>query len=285
MLELVLDVIPKIFPFECMDARFMRLALLGLVILAPVVAAMGVQVVNHRMSFFSDAVGHSAFTGMALSVLLAVSPKIALLSFGVLVGLAVVYLQRRGTLSSDTVIGVVFSGIVAIGLAVVSRERNLTRSLQGFLYGDILTISEFDIMILSILALVILAFQAFGFNRLVFVGLNPLLAKSHGIRVGRYQYLLGALLSVVVIFSVWAVGILLVTAMLVVPAAAAKNLSHSSRGMFYWSVVIAVVSAISGLLISAQDWAGTATGATVVLCSCALFLLSLPAAALRNRFG
>jgi zinc transport system permease protein len=283
MLEFALNVVPIIFPFESLDARFMQLAMLGLLLLAPVVAVMGVHVVNHRLAFFSDAVGHSAFTGLALSVIFAVSPKIAMPAFAVLVGILVVFLQRRGTLSSDTVIGVVFSGIVAVGLAIVSRERNLARDLQKFLYGDILTISEGDIKVLALLALAVLAFQAWGFNRLVYVGLNPLLAKSHGVRVSLYQYIQGILLSAVVIFAVWAVGILLVTALLVVPAAAAKNLSRSALGMFYWSLLIAIASAAIGLIISAQDWASTATGATVVLCSCVFFVMSLPVGAVRGR--
>jgi len=274
--------IPLILPFECLKARFMQQALLGLILLAPLAAAMGVQVVNFRMAFFSDAISHSAFAGVALGLIAALDPQLTMLAFGVLVGLAIAALQRLSTLSSDTVIGVIFAAVVAFGLAVVSRDQNVARDIQRFLYGDILTIGGAQILGLLALFAVLTVFQAWGYNRLIYIGLNPTLAKAHRVPVAVYQYLFAALLALVVIFAVWAVGVLLVTALLIVPAAAGRNLARSAGAMFWWALVVAETSAVAGLIISAQDWARTATGATIILCAFAWFVVSAAAARLKN---
>ena len=271
-----------IFPFECMEARFMQQAILGLLLLAPMTASMGIQVVNFRMAFFSDAISHSAFAGVALGLLFAVDPHLSMPVFGILVGLCIVLVQRTSSLSTDTVIGVFFSAVIAFGLAVVSRDPSSTRNLQLFLYGDILTIGNTDIWFLIALFLVFFLYQSKAYNRLLYIGINPTLARTHRISVGFHQYTFAAFLSLVVMFSVWAVGVLLVTALIIVPAAAARNLARSAGSMFWWALVISLSSAVSGLILSAQDFAQTATGATIVLCSCLWFIVSAVVALFRR---
>lgn len=278
------DLIARLLPLDCMQARFMQMALVGLVLLAPMCAAMGVQVVNFRMAFFSDAISHSAFAGIALGLLFGFDVRLTTLAFGLAVGLTIMATTRKIALSSDTIIGVYFSTIIAFGLAVVSRERSVARDLQRFLYGDILTIGQAEIAWLLALFAGLMLFQAFSYNRMLLIGVNPPLAAAHGVRVRLYQYLFAALLSVIVIFSVWAVGVLLVTAMLVVPAATARNLARSAGGMFWWALIVSVSSAIAGLIISAQPWAHTATGATIILCASAWFALSVVVALARKQF-
>lgn len=282
-LDALYDLIPQVLPFECMKARFMQHALVGLLLLAPMAAAMGVQVVNFRMAFFSDAISHSAFAGVALGLLAAVDPHWTMPAFALLVGLGIMALQRRSALSADTVIGVCFSAVIAFGLAVVSRDRSVARDMQRFLYGDILTIGDAEILWLSILFVALMLFQFWGYNRMLYIGLNPALAQAHRVRVAVYQYVFAALLSLVVIFAVWAVGVLLVTAMLIVPAAAARNFSRSAGRMFWWAVSIGVTSVLVGLLVSAQDWARTATGATIILVAFIWFVLSVFVALLRGE--
>jgi len=266
--------IATLFPWEIMQMRFMQQALAGLLLLAPMAALMGVQVVNFRMAFFADAISHSTFTGVALGLILAVSPHWTMPVFGLIVGLAIVAAQRRSLLPNDTVIGVFFSGVVAFGLAVVSRDKNIARDIQQFLYGDILSISHDDIWAMIALLTVLIPFQAYGHNRMLYLGLNTVVAKVHGVRVAAYQYIYAGLLSLVVIFSVRAVGVLLVTAMLIVPAAAARNFARTAGGMVWWALLVSTTSAVIGLLISAQDWARTATGATVILVAFVWFLAS-----------
>ena len=272
----------SLLPFDCLKAGFMQQALLALILLAPMAATMGVQVVSFRMAFFSDAISHSAFAGVALGLIFSINPHLAMPVFGMLVGFGIMAVQRNSALSSDTIIGVFFSAVMAFGLAVVSRDNAVARDLQQFLYGDILTITESDIHWLIGLFLALTAFQIWGYNRLLYIGLNPVVAGAHRIRVRFWQYLFAGLLSLVVMFSVWAVGVLLVTAMLIVPAATARNLAHTAGGMFWWSALVSITSAVAGLVISAQDWARTATGATVILVACVWFLLSALLAALRG---
>ena len=277
------DLLARLLPFEVLQARFMQQALLGLLLVAPMAAAMGVQVINFRMAFFADAIGHSAFAGVALGLIFAVSPSWTMPLFGLAVGLAIMALQRRSSLSTDTVIGVVFAAVMAFGLAMVSRDRGVARDLQRFLYGDILTITEPELLGLGLLFLAVMAFQAWGYNRLLYVGLNPVVASVHRVPVALCQYLFAGLLALVVMFSVWAVGVLLVTALLIVPAAAARNFARSAGSMFWWSLLISTTSAVAGLLVSAQDWARTATGPTVVLSGFAWFLASQVVATFRRR--
>lgn len=274
-LSLLYDIIPRLLPFECMQMRFMQHALVGLLLLAPMAALMGVQVVNFRMAFFADAISHSAFAGVALGLILAINPHVTVPVFGLLVGLAIVAGQRRSGLSTDTVVGVCFSGVVAFGLAVVSRDGNASLDVQRFLYGDILTIGDDDIRAMLALLAVLTVFQAVGYNRMLYIGLSPVVARVHRVRVAAYQYVYAGLLSLVICLAVWAVGVLLVTAMLIVPAAAARNFARSAGGMLWWALLVSVASAVIGLLISAQDWARTATGATVILVAFAWFLVSV----------
>lgn len=274
-LDIVYSIIGKLIPLESMQLKFMQQAMLGLLLLAPMTASMGVQVVNFRMAFFADAISHSAFAGVALGILLSISPHLSMPIFGVLVGIGIMLTKRRSTLSSDTIIGVFFSAAIAFGLAVVSRNQDIARNMQQFLYGDILTISEFDLWTMILLFIVLLGFQIIGYNKMLYIGMNQTLAKAHKIQVGIYQYTFAVLLALVVIFSVWAVGVLLVTALLIVPAAASRNFSKSAGAMLWWSILISLSSSIAGLIISAQDWANTATGATIILVAFAWFLVSL----------
>jgi zinc transport system permease protein len=270
-------------PFECLQTRFMQQALVGLLLLAPMAATMGIMVVNFRMAFFADAISHSAFAGVALGLIFSVDPNWTMPMFGLLVGLGIMILQRHSSLSSDTVIGVFFSAMIAFGLAIVSRDRTLARDLQRFLYGDILTISDAQILCLLVLFLVFMTFQVMSYNHLLYIGLNPTLAQAHRIRVAAHQYIFAGLLALIVMFSVQAVGVLLVTAMLIVPAAAARNVARSAGAMFWWALLFSISSAIIGLVISAQDWARTATGATIIMVACGWFLASLAVSTLRKE--
>lgn len=278
MLETVIDFlcgIAGMLPFECMKLRFMQEAFLGVLLTAPLAAAAGIQVVNFRMSFFSDAIGHSAFAGVALGLIFGLSPDLTMPLLALAIGIGIMAMKQRSALSSDTVIGVFFSAVVAFGLALVSRNPNVARDMQVFLYGDILTVTHNDLLYLFPLFCVFFVFQVFAYNRLNAIGIHEQLARTHRIHTAFYQYVYVALLSLVVIFSVKSAGVLLVTALLIVPAASARNLSKSSGMMFWISIIIGVCSGISGLLISAQPWAETASGATIVLCACVIFCISL----------
>lgn len=261
-----------LFPF--LEPRFMRQAMLGLLLLAPITAMLGVHVLNFRMAFFSDAVGHSAFAGLALGLILGAPPQTAVLVFGVIIGFAIMAAQRKSGLAADAAIGIVFSAVVAFGLAVVSRAPNLARDAQQYLYGDILTVTEGEIAVLALLLIALAIFEVFGWNRLLALSLSPTLARLDCGVTAIWQYALSGMLALAVMFSVRAVGVLLVTALLIVPAASGRNFAKSMSGVFWWAIFISCFSCIAGLILSAQEWLQTASGATVILVACLFFAAS-----------
>ena len=275
----IADACAVLFPFDCMELAFMRRAMLGLLLIAPLAALSGVQVVNSRMSFFSDAIGHSAFAGVAIGLIFSPLPvDFSMPALALAIGMLIMYLRRGSRLSTDTVIGIIFSAVVAFGLAIVSRNREASRDMNMFLYGDILTVSDNEIALLAVLLVAFLVFQFFAWNRMLHISVNEQIAGVHRIKVAVYQYLFAALLSLVVILCVRAVGVLLVTAILIVPAATARNLACNSRQLFFLSLFFSYVSCAGGLLISAQQWAGVPAGAAIVLLACAMFAVSFAAA-------
>ncbi len=269
------ELLAGLFPFECMQFAFMQRAMLALLLIAPLAAVSGIQVVNARMAFFSDAISHSAFAGAALGLICGVSIGISMPLTGVLVGLLVMLLKRSSRLSSDTVIGVIFSAVAAFGLAIVARDRSAAANVQMFLFGDILTISPEQILALAGLLVLFILFQFFAFNRLLLIGVNPMLAAVHKIPVGICQYFFAALLALTVISSVRAAGVILVTALLVVPAAAARNFASGMRSMFWTTLGISYVSCAGGLILSAQESVNIPAGSAIVLCASVFFLISV----------
>ena len=279
----IADLTAYLFPFECMEPEFMRRAMLGLLLIAPLAALSGVQVVNSRMSFFSDAIGHSAFAGVAVGLIFSLPVDFTMPALALVIGLLIMYLRRGSRLSTDTVIGIIFSAVVAFGLWIVNRNREASRGLNMFLYGDVLTIGDNEIALLFVLLAAFLVFQFFGWNRMLHIAVNEQIAGVHRIPVALYQYVFAGLLSLVVILCVRAVGVLLVTAILIVPAATARNLARNSRQLFFLSLVFSYVSCAGGLLISAQQWANVPSGAAIVLLASVMFAVSFVAARFRTK--
>lgn len=267
--------IVALIPMECMQMRFMQEAFLGILLLAPLTAAAGIQVVNFRMAFFSDAIGHSVFAGVAIGLLLSVSPQWSMPATALIVGVGIMFMKRCSRLSSDTVIGVFYSAVAAAGLALISRNPGVARDMQSFLYGDILTISRGEIAYLFILSAVFYLYQIFAFNKLMIIGLDEKLAKAHRINAALYEYMYVGLLALIVVVAVRAAGVLLVTALLIVPSATARNLASSAGKMFFLAVFTGIFSGIAGLLLSAQESINASSGAMIVLTASVLFFFSL----------
>ena len=262
-------------PLECMQMRFMQEAFIGILLLAPLAAAAGIQVVNFRMAFFSDAIGHSVFAGVAIGLLLSVSPHWSMPVTALLVGGGIMLLKRCSRLSSDTVIGVFYSAVAAAGLALVSRNPGVAKDMQTFLYGDILTVSGGEIAYLFILSLAFYIFQIFAFNKLMITGLDEKLAKAHNIPTALYEYIYVGLLALIVIVAVRATGVLLVTALLIIPSAAARNLASGAGKMVFFALLFGLVSGIAGLLLSAQEFINASSGAMIVLTASTIFFITL----------
>jgi zinc transport system permease protein len=252
-------------------ATFMQRAALALFLLSIAASGTGVLVVSKRMSFFPDAAGHTIFGGLALGLILGLPVDIVVLFFGVLIGLLIVYVVRHSSLASDTVIGLVFSGGVAFGLALVSRYPESQGKINRFFLGDVLTVNDNEIALLLILAVVSLMFFVFLYNRLMLSCVSP----ANYLKNFVPEYLFGAFLAFVVVIAVQVVGVLLVTALLIAPAAAGRILANSGRAMFWIALAVSVVSGQLGLLIAYQPSVNTTPGATIVFIAIVIFGLAV----------
>jgi zinc transport system permease protein len=268
----IFGVMGHLLPFPFAEPAFMKRALLGLLLVAPAAAAIGVPLVQHRMAFFSDAIGHSAFTGVALGLILGISPSWTVSAFGAVVAVAIVLVRGRTGLSADTVTGVFFSAVVALGIAIISRERGLTRNLPAFLYGDPLAVTDAELAWMAALLLLVSAWLALSYNRILLLGIHEGFARTKGVPVRAVEISFALVVALVVTAAIRAVGILLVTALLVIPAASARNVARAAAPALWISVGIALFSGVSGIV--ASWYLDTATGATVVLAAACCFALT-----------
>ncbi|MBE2180822.1 MAG: metal ABC transporter permease [Chthoniobacterales bacterium] len=260
-------------PFEWTEFEFMRLALLAVLIIAPLLGALGTVVVANRLAFFSEAVGHAAFTGIALGVILGLgNPLWSMVLFSLFLTVFVAWVRRRGGLSSDTAIGLVMAFTVSLGIVILSRGGDFARYTK-FLIGDMLGISAGDIASLGLLAVAVLSVFLVFFNRLLLASVSPALARSRMRRPGAAELLFAGTLAVTVTFSLPWIGILVINALLILPAATARNLARSTAEFFAWAVAVAVLAGVAGLIVS--FYASTATGATIVLVAMGIYLLTL----------
>ena len=260
-------------PFEWAGYEFMRMALLAVLFVSPLLGALGTVVVANRMAFFSEAIGHAAFTGIALGVILGLSnPLWSMIGFALVLTFAISWMRRRGGLSSDTAIGLVMAFTVSLGIVILSRGGDFA-SYTNFLIGDMLSVSPADIAWLAVLAVAVAAMFFFFFNRLLLSILSPALARSRAKNSGAAELAFACLLAVVVTCALPWIGILVINALLILPAAAARNLARNTAEFFGWAVGIALVAGLAGLVIS--FYASTATGATIVLAAMGIYLLTL----------
>ena len=267
--DMIYGLMGVVLPFEWIAYDFMKRAFIAILFMAPAAAAVGIHVVNFRMSFFSDAISHSAFTGVAIGIVAGIDPVYTLVLFGILVGGLIVKMRKKSDLSVDAIIGVAFSTSVALGIVIISAKRGLTRNLHSFIYGDLLAVTEAELLLMTLLAAVVLLFSVFMYNRLILMAVSEDVSRVKGVNTTLYEYMFSILLALVVCLSIRVVGILLVTAMIIIPATIGRTLSKSVGTLFWISTLTAIAASITGL-ISSYYW-DTSTGATVVLASAALF--------------
>ena len=268
-------------PFEWAHYVFMKNALLAVLLVTPLFALMGTMVVSNRMVFFTDVLGHSALTGIAIGVLLGFQdPALPMLLLAVLLSVGVNLLKNMTRASMDTILGVLFAFIVALGIVVLSRRGGFAK-YTGYLIGDILTVTPAQIgWLLAIAAAVMVYWLAAG-NAMIFTSISSSLARSRKVNTFWVETSFTLLLALVVILSIRLAGILIINSLLVLPAAAARNISRNMRAYTAWAVLISLFSGISGLIVSFY-W-GTASGATIVLFAAACYSVSALFGAGRNR--
>ncbi len=248
---------------------FLRRAVIAIVLMMPLFSLLGTLVVDNKLSFFSDALGHSALTGVAVGVICGLAdPEPAMALFAVVFALLMNAIRHSRLSSTDTVIGVFSSCGVALGLVLISRNSGFA-GYQSLLIGDILSITDNQLWVLGGLLLAVAVIWLLCFNGFYAVSLSPSLARSKGLRTKWLDNLFVVVLALSVMFAIRWVGLLLINAMLVLPAAAARNVA---RGMRCYLVLAVVFSLFSGLLGLMLSWLNAvATGPTIVLVNTAVF--------------
>ncbi len=267
------EIMEKLLPFSWVEYNFMKNALLAIIIITPLFGILGTMVINNRMAFFSDALGHSALTGIAVGTIFGISDtNISMVIYAVIFALLLNNIKRRKTLSTDTVISVFSSFSMAIGLMILSRGGNFSR-YSSLLVGDILSITVGEIGLLCFIFIVTLTYWFLCFNRLNSVGVNVSLARSKNIKSSLMEDSFSVLIAIIVMLSIKWIGILIINALLILPAAAGRNIASNMREYHLFSVLIAIFSGISGLILS--YFLGTATGPTVVIVASLIFFITL----------
>jgi len=252
---------------------FMRYALIAILLVSPLFALIGGMVINHRMAFYADAIGHAALTGAAIGVLLGLkNPTAAIPFFSVLLAVLITFFRRQGTAPSDAVIGLTMSIAVAAGLVILSRGGQFGRYVP-LLIGDILTLDRVDLVRLAILSVLTLLAALRFFNAVYLMTLNRSLALSRGLPVWGVELGFSVFVAAVVAFCIPWLGLLVVNALLILPAAAARNVARSARTYFLLSGVFGFISGVVGLIASFHF--DTAAGPTIVLIGCALYIATL----------
>jgi manganese/iron transport system permease protein len=270
-LDAVLD--PLAFPF------FVR-ALIASTIVGLVCAVVGSYMVLRGLAFMGDALSHSAFPGVVIAYLLKGPFYLGAAVAAVATSLAIGWVTRRGQLRGDTAIGVLFAGMFALGIFLFSRIPNYVGDLFGFLFGEVLGIGDRDLLALSILALIVLALVAVLWKELLYSTFDPLGAAAAGLPVGALDYLFLALIALTIVVSLQAVGIILVVAMLVTPAAVGQLVASSFARLVAVAIAVGVLAPIAGLYLS--YWLDAATGATIVLVETAVFIVAILARRARS---
>ena len=267
----------SLLPFEWAapgSMYFMKHALLAILVITPLFGLLSTLVVQNHMAFFSDALGHSAFTGVAIGTLAGLSESTwCAVLFALAFSFLFTFVRHRSSMNSDTIIGVFSSGAMALGIFLSTLGGQNFSKFNTLLIGDILSVRPAKIGILALILLVILFLWLSSFNGLLLSSVHPALAGSRGIQTFWESALFTSAIAVVVTISMTWVGLLVINSLLVLPAALARNLSRNLAQYHLVSITSAFISGIAGLITS--YYCGTSAGATITLYLTALFFLSL----------
>ena len=262
-----------LLPFQFAQYTFMKNALLAVIIITPLFALLGTMAVNNKMAFFSDALGHSAFTGIAIGILLGLkNPVLSMVAFGIFLGLAISRVKSFKTASTDTIISVFSSVSVALGIVILSKNGGFSK-YSSYLIGDILIVTPSEILYMALVLTASYIIWFILYNRLLIVSINSSLASSRGINCALMENIFVVMLAVSVMLSVKWIGILTINSLLILPPAAARNIALNSKQYHFISLFIGVISGMTGLILS--FYMGTSAGATMVLSSAVIYFITL----------
>ena len=271
-MEAIYNLLEIILPFDFMQYAFMKNAFLAILLVSPIFAIIGTMVVNKKMAFFSDALGHSALTGIAIGMLLGMTNmNISMILFAVVFALLLNFIKSKTTYGADTIISVFSSIAIALGLAMLSQNGNFNK-YSSYLVGDILSISETEIIYLAVAFILTIIFWYALFNKINAVSLNKTLAKSKGINTKLMENIFAVLIAIMVMISIRWIGILLINSLIILPAASSRNIAMNMRRDHLFSIIFALFSGIGGLIIS--YYTNIPTGPMIVIISGIIYFIT-----------
>jgi zinc transport system permease protein len=266
---------------ELLQLPFMQRALLAGLVLGILLAYLGIFVTLRKMAFFSDGIAHAALAGAAIGLLTRFSPLVTALVFSVLLAVLIFWLEKKSSLSSDAIIGILFTSGMALGVVLISLRRGYQPELIGYLFGNILAIRRLDLALIVGLALLVLAFILVNKRRLTLLSLDREMAYMAGFNPDLYQLLLYVMLAGSLVLGIRVLGIVLVSAALILPVSTARLLCRSFRSLTWWTLILAEAVMIGGLLLS--YYLNLPSGAVIVLTGTTVFMLAFGLRALRLR--
>lgn len=280
MIHACYDLIDLLLPFSFAQHNFMKNAILAVLFVSPIFGIMSTMIVNNKMAFFSDSIGHSALTGIGIGVLIGFkSPIWAMVLFAVLFSVLIVIIKNSNTISTDTVIGVFSASAISVGLVILSKGGGFNK-YSYLLIGDLLSVTPSDIKLVFFVLILVIAFWCLIFNRLLVASLNPSVARSRGIKVFWIELSFVVITAVIVSLSIQWVGLLIINSLLILPAAAARLVARNIMQYHIISVSIALIGGISGLILS-YYW-GSSTGPTITLICAFIYFVAF---SLKNKFA
>lgn len=262
-----------IFPIELLRWDFMKNALLAVLIMTPLFGLVSTTIVTGKMSFFSDALGHSAFTGIAIGCICGIGdPTWVAVLFSVIFALLFSFVRSRSSHTADTLIGVFSSTAVALGIFIATFGGGSFTKYNTYLIGDILSVTPAEIGMLAIVLAAVILFWVLYSNKMTLTNIHPQLASSRGISTATVQTVFTTVIAVIVTLAISWVGLLILNSLLVLPAASSRNVSKNLRQYHLFSVLFALIAGIAGLIIS--YYLGASAGASICLVLAVIFVIT-----------
>lgn len=272
MQELIYNLL-NILPFDFLQYTFMKNALIAIVLATPIFAILGTMIVNEKMAFFSDSLGHSAICGIAIGMLFGITnTDLSMIIFASIFAILLNYVKYKVPYGADTIISVFSSLAIAIGLAVLNASGNFNQ-YSSILVGDILSINWTEVVYLFFTFIAIFVFWYYTFNKLHSISVNKSLATSKGIKVKLIDNIFVVLIAIVVMISIRWIGILLINSLLILPAASSRNIAKNMRQYHLFAVLISMFSGIAGLVLS--YYYNIPTGPMIVIISGGIYFITL----------
>ena len=266
---------------ELLQLPFMQRALIAGLVLGVLLAYLGIFVTLRKMAFFSDGVAHAALAGAAIGLLTRFSPLVSALIFSMLLACLIYWLEKKSSLSSDAIIGILFTSGMALGIVLISLRKGYQPELIGYLFGNILAIRRQDLFLIVVLSILIMTFIVSHKRKLTLLALDREMAYMAGINPDFYQLLLYVMLACALVLGIRVLGIILVSAILIIPVSTARLFSRSFKALTLWTAVVAESVMIGGLLLS--YYLNLPSGAVIVLTGSTVFSLTFIAYSLRRR--